>query len=108
MRSCLAMLAMLSVFCADVMQPALGQDKPALAANPLDKTLVTLGFLSVAAELKPGQNVVTSDLGGIFPKGIPVGKIADVRPVEFGLGLEASVKVAANLSALEEVWVLIP
>jgi rod shape-determining protein MreC len=47
-------------------------------------------------------------LGGIFPKGIPIGKIVDVRPVEFGLSYEASVKVAANLSALEEVWVLLP
>jgi rod shape-determining protein MreC len=77
-------------------------------ANPLDKTLVTLGYLSGSAELKPGQTVVTSDLGGIFPKGIPIGKIVDVRPVEFGLSHEASVKVAANLSALEEVWVLFP
>ena len=77
-------------------------------ANPLDRTLVTLGFLSGTADLKPGQTVVTSDMGGIFPKGIPIGKIVDVRPVEFGLGLEASVKVAANLGALEEVWVLIP
>jgi rod shape-determining protein MreC len=78
------------------------------AASTLDKTLVTLGYLSGAAELKPGQAVVTSDLGGIFPKGIPIGKIVDVLPVEFGLYNEARVKVAANLSALEEVWVLIP
>jgi rod shape-determining protein MreC len=76
------------------------------AASPLEKTIVTLGYLSGAAELKPGQSVATSDLGGLFPKGIPIGKIVDVLPSEYGLSQEARVKVAARLGALEEVWVL--
>jgi hypothetical protein len=33
-RSCLALLAAFSVCCAGALQPALGQDQPALAANP--------------------------------------------------------------------------
>jgi rod shape-determining protein MreC len=78
------------------------------AGSSLDKTIVTLGYLSSAADLKPGQTVVTSDLGGLFPKGIPIGKLVDLQPVEYGLYNEALVKVAANLSALEEVWVLTP
>jgi rod shape-determining protein MreC len=78
------------------------------ASDPLDNSLVALGFLSKNANLKPGQNVATSGLGGIFPKGIPLGKIVDARPVEYGLYTEARVKVAANLSSLEEVWVLFP
>jgi len=77
-------------------------------ASPLDSTLVTLGYLSGAAELKPGQRVVTSGLGGIFPKGISIGKIVDVHPVESGFYHEARVKLTANLSTLDEVWVLMP
>jgi rod shape-determining protein MreC len=77
-------------------------------AGPLDKTLVTLGYLSGAAELKLGQTVVTSGMGGIFPPGIPIGKIVDVYPVEIGIHNEARVKLAANLNTLEEVWVLMP
>ena len=58
--------------------------------------------------MKPGQIVVTSGDGGIFPAGIPIGQIVDSQPVEFGLYTEARVKLAANLGALEEVWVMFP
>ena len=76
------------------------------ATDPLDNSLVALGFLSKNAKLTPGQNVMTSGLGGIFPAGIPIGKVADSRPVENGLYTEARVKLAANLGSLDEVWVL--
>ena len=78
------------------------------AAGPFDSSLVDLGYLSRNANLKPGQNVVTSGLGGIFPKGILIGRIVDTRPGEYGLNTEARVKLAADLGALEEVWVLFP
>jgi rod shape-determining protein MreC len=77
-------------------------------AAMLDPSLLLLNYLSRNAVVKPGQNVFTSGQGGVFPKGIPIGKIVDSRPVEFGLYTEAQVKLAANLGALEEVWVLFP
>jgi rod shape-determining protein MreC len=77
------------------------------ATDPVDRSLVQLGYLSSSANLKSGQNVFTSGLGGVFPKGIPIGKIYDARPVEYGLATEARVKLNANLGALEQVWVLI-
>jgi len=55
-----------------------------------------------------GQQVLTSGLGGVFPKGIPIGTIADSRTVEGGLYTEARLRLAANLNRLEEVWVLTP
>jgi rod shape-determining protein MreC len=78
------------------------------AAGPLDSEMVAMGFLSKNANLKPGQNVRTSGEGGIFPKGLLIGKIVDVRPGEYGLNNEARVKLAANLNAIEEVWVVFP
>ena len=77
-------------------------------SGPLDTEFVELGFLSRNANLKPAQNVVTSGEGGIFPKGIPIGKIVDVQTADYGLHTEARVKLAANLNALEEVWVMFP
>jgi rod shape-determining protein MreC len=77
------------------------------ASGPLDNSLVELTYLSSSANLKPGQSVITSGLGGVFPPGIPIGLVAEeARPVEFGLYTEARVKLAANLGALEQVWVL--
>ena len=78
------------------------------SSGPFDSSLLTLEYLPNTAALKPGQPVLTSGLGDIFPKGILIGHIVDSRPVEYGLYAEARVKIAANLSALEEVWVLFP
>ena len=76
--------------------------------GPLDNSFVELSYLSGNANLQAGQNVITSGLGGVFPKGIPIGQIVDVRPVEFGLYTEARVKLAVNVGSLEQVWVLFP
>jgi rod shape-determining protein MreC len=75
-------------------------------AGPLDIGLVELGYLPPNANAKPGQNVVTSGNGGIYPKELVIGKIVDSHPGEYGLSTVARVKLGANLNALEEVWVL--
>jgi rod shape-determining protein MreC len=79
-----------------------------VTSGPFDGSFVSLTYLANNANLKPGQKVVTSDLSAIYPKGIPIGVIADARPVESGLYLEAEVKLSAKLNSLEEVWVLFP
>ena len=78
------------------------------AAGPLDTSLVPLTYLASSANLKPGQHVVTSGLGKVFPPGIPIGQIVDSRSVEYGLYTDARVKLNANLGSLEQVWVLFP
>jgi rod shape-determining protein MreC len=45
-----------------------------IAGGTLDTSLVELTYLASSANLKPGQSVITSGLGGVFPKGIPIGK----------------------------------
>jgi rod shape-determining protein MreC len=78
------------------------------SSSPLDDTLVDLGFLSRSSQLKAGQKVVTSGLGGIFPQGIVVGQIVDFHPVGYGLYTEARVKLQVKMNTLEEVWVKVP
>jgi len=76
--------------------------------DPLERDLVELSYLARSASLKPGETVRTSGDGGVFPRDIPIGTIVDSHPVEYGLYTVARVKLAANLSALDEVFVLFP
>ena len=76
-------------------------------SGPFDASLVEFTHLERNANVKAGQEVLTSGIGGIFTNGIPIGKILDVRPAEFGLYLEARVKLNANLAGLDEVFVMI-
>ena len=75
-------------------------------ASPLDRELIDLTHLLPNTTIKAGQNVITSGLGEIFPKDIPIGKVVDTHSVEYGLATEARVKLSASLGSLEEVWVL--
>src|SRR5438477_2930205 len=97
-------------FSAQVQDP---RDKSVVAkgiispsASTLDRLLVDLIYMPGGSLLKPGQLVTTSGDGGIFQKGIAVGQIVDVRTNDYGLNLEARVKLAVNLNRLEQVWVM--
>ncbi len=78
------------------------------SSSPFDHALADLTYLSRNSKLMPGQLVVTSGMGGVFPKGIVVGQIADFRNVGYGLYKEAQVRLAVNMNRLEEVFILMP
>jgi rod shape-determining protein MreC len=86
------------------------REKGVLLPNPssLDRMVVSFTYLPATASLKPGQTIITSGDGGLFPQGIPVGNIIDVQTNDFGLYLEARIRLAVNLNSLEEVWIMIP
>jgi rod shape-determining protein MreC len=78
------------------------------SGGPLDNSMVVMSYLSSSSTLKPGAEVRTSGMGGLFREGIVIGRIAeDAHAVDFGLMTETRVKLAANLGALEEVWVML-
>lgn len=54
-------------------------------------------------EVNVGEQVVTSGLGGIFPKGILIGEVTEVTTDDYGLTKLAYVKPAADFSMLEDV-----
>jgi rod shape-determining protein MreC len=78
------------------------------SSSVLNPTLVNLTCFSRSSQLKAGQTVVTSGIGGVFPKGMRIGEIVDYRTVDYGLYVEARVKLAVNPNQLEEVLVLVP
>src|SRR6266481_4098113 len=66
--------------------------------------LLNLNFLSKQADLKPGQKVYTSGVGGVFPSGLLVGVVKTFRVRE--LDGQAQLTPAVDLSHLEDVFVV--
>ncbi|AQQ52898.1 rod shape-determining protein MreC [Planococcus lenghuensis] len=56
-------------------------------------------------DIQPGQQVVTSGLGGVFPRGIVIGEITEVTVDEFGLTKLAYVKPSAEFPLLDHVMI---
>jgi len=66
-----------------------------------------LRYLPRDADIKAGDLVVSSGLGGIFPKGLIIGRVIEVRKENaYGLFREATVAPATDFSRLEEVFVI--
>jgi rod shape-determining protein MreC len=65
---------------------------------------LNLNFLSKQADLKPGQKVYTSGVGGVFPSGLPVGTVKTFRVRE--LDGQAQVAPAVDLTHLEDVFIV--
>lgn len=65
-----------------------------------------LEYLDQAAAVREGDEVVTSGLGGIFPAGLPVGRVSRVLGASSGF-LKAVIRPAVSLSAAHEVLVLV-
>src|SRR3989454_2911437 len=63
-----------------------------------------LNFLSKQADLKPGQKVYTSGVGGVFPSGLLIGVVKSFRVRE--LDGQAQLTSAVDLSHLEDVFVV--
>ncbi|MEO8671735.1 MAG: rod shape-determining protein MreC [Tahibacter sp.] len=69
---------------------------------------LNLPNIPVSADIKPGDRLVTSGLGGGFPSGFPVGEIRSVAADATGMFAAAIAKPAAALERSGEVLLLRP
>ena len=56
--------------------------------------------------LQPGDLVITSDLGGIFPEGLAVGRVVQVRGRDGNLFQEALLEPSVEMNRLERLYVV--
>ncbi len=64
-------------------------------------------YLPLMADVVEGDRVITSGMGGVFPKGIPLGRVLrSNRPTNGALFQETWVQPLADFSRLEEVMIL--
>lgn len=77
-----------------------------VAYGTRDGDLLSLPNISMAADVHPGDKLLTSGLGGRFPPGFPVGEIRSVEPAASGMFLEGRARPAADLDRSDNVLLL--
>ncbi len=73
-----------------------------------DQPVLHLYYVSSQEDVKPGDWVYTSGLGGIFPEGIRIGTVSRVGIEPNGLMKEILVRPAVNFRTVEQVLVYTP
>ncbi len=72
----------------------------------LSTDVCKMDYMAKSSDVAVGDMVITSGLGGIFPKGLPVGRISRVKDVSGELFKEIEVTPSVDFSKLEEVLVI--
>ncbi|NLS44450.1 MAG: rod shape-determining protein MreC [Firmicutes bacterium] len=63
--------------------------------------------LTMEPDLEVGDRVLSSGLGGIYPKGLIIGEITEVIPGEYGMGSRARLEPGADFARLEEILIIL-
>ena len=58
------------------------------------------------ADILPGDDIITSGLGGVFPKGLKIGKVLEVTKLNDNMQKTAVVVPAADLTKVDYVLVI--
>lgn len=71
-----------------------------------EKGLCKMDHIPLEVDVEAGDVIETSGLGGVFPKGIVIGQVMEVRKTNSELDRYAIIQPAADFKRLEEVYVL--
>jgi len=86
---------------------ALSQDsRDGMVAAGANSQMLTVRYLKVDSGAKEGEKVVSSGLGGIYPKGLVIGLLAGITREKEDLFVTARITPLASLDRLEEVLVM--
>jgi rod shape-determining protein MreC len=67
-----------------------------------------LKYANRTDDIQIGDLVVSSGIGGIFPKGLTIGKVSSVKKQSFGITQSVEVIPAVDFSKLEEITLIDP
>jgi len=68
--------------------------------------LPVMEYIAQEADVSPGDEVITSGLGGNFPKNLVIGPVIEVRKRDFDMYQQAVVRPTVNFNRLEFVLVI--
>ncbi len=73
-----------------------------------DKFLTEITGLSLDSKIKEGDNILTSGLGGIYPKGIKIGEVLEIYEDRAKVVKSAIVKPAVDFNKVEQLVIIVP
>jgi len=71
------------------------------------KEILEMDYVPGGVEVKAGETVYTSGQEGIYPPGLKIGEVIEVRSGSATVSPQIFIKLSANLSAMQEVAVLL-
>lgn len=71
-----------------------------------EQGLCRMDYISPEVDIEVGDMIETSGIGGVFPKGIIIGKVKEIRQTNSELSRYAVIEPAVDFKRLEEVVVL--
>ena len=78
------------------------------ATDNKNKNLAVLSNIPIDSEIKEGDVILTSGLGGMYPKEIRIGEVVSVEIDTVGIMKKAVVKPYVDFNKLEGVFVVVP
>lgn len=71
----------------------------------MDRSSCLMKYIPLEAKIEVGDRVISSGLGGLYPKGLIIGTVTRVAKSSSGLHQEAIVRPSTNLERIEEVFI---
>lgn len=68
--------------------------------------LVKLSYLAADTKVKEGDIVVTSGLGGLYPKNLPLGRVLSVSPEDYNVSYKATIQPFVNAKTVRDVFII--
>lgn len=73
-----------------------------------DKFLAQITGLSIKSQVSKGDTILTSGLGGIYPKGIKIGEVLEVEEDKAAVVKNAIIKPSVDFNKLEQLIIVVP
>ncbi|MDW8281332.1 MAG: rod shape-determining protein MreC [Myxococcales bacterium] len=91
----------------DVLLPRTGSRGVLKGSPGADRYRCRVEYVARQDEVQVGDLVVTSGLGGLFPRDLPVGKVVRIEKKAYGLYQDVEVEPAVDFGKLREVLIVL-
>ena len=63
-------------------------------------------YIEPDSDIRVGDKVISSGIGGVYPRGLTIGKITEIKMDEASRTLTATIEPAADLDSLSKLMII--